>query len=120
MKLYVDEDSVHDLLLRLLQRAGHDIEVPSDVGMVGRSDPVNLRYSISSNRSLLSANHDDFEELHDLILQAGGRHPGILIVRRDNDRRRDLTPRGIVAAISHLLDGGVPVKNEFIILNHWR
>lgn len=120
MKLYVDEDSVHELLLRLLQRAGHDIEVPSGVGLVGRSDPVNLRYSISSNRSLLSANHDDFEELHDLILQAGGTHPGILIVRRDNDRRRDPTPRGIATAISHLLDAGVRVENEFIILNHWR
>ncbi len=120
MKLYVDEDSVHGLLLRLLKRAGHDIEVPSDVRLVGRSDPVNLRYSISSNRSLLTANHDDFEELHDLVLQAGGTHPGILIVRRDNDRRRDLTPRGIVTAIAHLLAADVPVENEFIVLNQWR
>jgi predicted nuclease of predicted toxin-antitoxin system len=120
MKLYVDDDSVHELLLRLLQRAGHDIEVPSDVGLVGRSDPVHLRYSISSSRSLLTANHDDFEELHDLVLQAGGTHPGILIVRRDNDRRRDLTPRGIITAIAHLLAADVPVENEFIVLNQWR
>ncbi len=120
MKLYVDEDSVHELLLQLLRRAGHDIEVPSDVGLVGRSDPVNLRYSISSNRSLLTANHDDFEELHDLVLQAGGTHPGILIVRRDNDRRRDLTPRGIATAIAHLLAADVPVESEFIVLNQWR
>ena len=120
MNLYVDEDSVHGLLVRLLQRTGHDIEVPSDVGLVGRSDPIHLRYSISAGRTLLSANHDDFEELHDLVRQAGGTHPGILIVRRDNDRRRDLTPRGIVNAISHLLDAGVPVENEFIVLNQWR
>ena len=120
MKLYVDEDSVHELLLRLLQRAGHDIEVPSDVGLVGRSDPVHLRYSISSNRSLLTANHDDFEELHNLVLQAGGTHPGILIIRRDNDRRRDPTPRGIVTAIGNLLAANVPIENQFIVLNHWR
>jgi hypothetical protein len=69
-------------------------------------------------RGLLSQNHDDFEELHDLVRAAGGNHPGILIVRRDNDRRRDLTPRGIVTAISHLLAADVPVGNEFIILNH--
>ena len=120
MKLYVDEDSVHALLMQLLQRAGHDIEVPSDVGLVGRSDTVILQYSISARRSLLTANHDDFRELHDLIITSGGTHQGILTVRRDNDRRRDLTPRGIVTAISHLLDAGVPVENEFIILNHWR
>jgi hypothetical protein len=49
-----------------------------------------------------------------------GTHPGILSVRRDNDRRRDLTPRGIVQAIANLLAANVPVENEFIILNHWR
>jgi hypothetical protein len=120
MKLYVDEDSVHGLLVRLLQRAGHDIEVPSDVGLVAHSDPVHLTHSIDSHRPLLSANHDDFEELHDLVLHAGGTHPGILIVRRDNDRRRDLTPRGIVTAIGNLLAANVAVENQFIILNHWR
>jgi hypothetical protein len=68
----------------------------------------------------VSGNHDDYRELHDLIQMAAGGHAGILMVRRDNDRRRDLTPRGIVAAIAHLLAAGVPVENEFIILNHWR
>jgi hypothetical protein len=120
MRLYFDEDSVHGLLVRLLQHAGHDVRVPSDAGLVGESDPIHLKHAIDSSRRLLSANYDDFEQLHDLILSAGGRHPGILIVRRDNDRRRDLTPRGIVTAISHLLDADVAVENEFIILNHWR
>jgi hypothetical protein len=27
---------------------------------------------------------------------------------------------GIVAAISNLLAAGVPIENEFIILNNWR
>jgi hypothetical protein len=81
---------------------------------------VNFRHSISLRRSLLTANHDDFRDLHNLILQAGGIHPGVLIIRRDNDRRRDLTPRGIVTAIAHLLAAGAPIENEFIILNHWR
>ena len=120
MRLYVDEDSVHALLVRLLQRGGHDVEVPSDVGLIGRSDAVQLRYSISVSRPLLSANHRDFRDLHNLIFQAGGIHPGILIVRRDNDRRRDLTPRGIVTAIDKLLAANVPIENQFIVLNHWR
>jgi hypothetical protein len=79
MNLYVDDDSVHHLLVRLLQRAGHDVEVPSDAGLIGESDPIHLKHAIDSNRRLLSANYDDFEELHDLIIAAGGKHPGILI-----------------------------------------
>lgn len=120
MNLYIDEDCVHVLLVRLLRHAGHHLHLPSDVGFVGRSDPVQLRFSISAGRIFLTANHDDFRELHDLILQAEGTHPGILIVRRDNDRRRDLTPRGIVTAISHLLAANAPVENQLIILNQWR
>jgi hypothetical protein len=120
VRLYLDDDTVGTLLVRLLERAGHDVELPKSAGLVGRSDPVHLQRALSANRMLLSGNHDDFEELHELILTAKGAHPGILIVRRDNDRRRDLTPRGIVTAISHLLAAEVPVENEFIILNHWR
>lgn len=120
MRLYLDDDTVATLLVRLLERAGHEMELPRDAGLMGRSDPVHLQHSISSNRSLLTANHDDFEELHDLVLHAGGTHPGILIIRRDNDRRRDLTSRGIVTAISHLLASGVPVENLFLTLNQWR
>ena len=120
MRLYLDDDTVETLLVRLLERAGHDVELPKDARLVGRSDPVQLQRAITTGRALLSRNHDDFEELHDLVRAAGGNHPGILIVRRDNDRRRDLTPRGMVTAISHLLDAGVLVENEFVILNHWR
>jgi hypothetical protein len=120
MRLYLDDDSTHALLVRLLRQGGHEVELPQDVGLAGSSDPVHFTHSIASSRTLVSANYDDFEELHDLVLQSGGSHPGILIVRRDNDHRRDLTPRGIVTAISHLLAAKVPVENEFVILNQWR
>ena len=120
MRLYLDDDSVDSLLVRLLQQAWHDIQRPTDVGLVGRSDPVHLQHAVRSTRIFLSANHDDFEELHDLLREARGEHPGILVVRSDNDRRRDLTPRGIVNAIKNLLAANVAVENQFIILNQWR
>ena len=85
MRLYLDDDTVNALLVRLLKRAGYDVQLPSDAGRDGSSDPVQLQHSIRTNRVLLSGNHRDFEELHELIHQAGGNHPGILIVRRDND-----------------------------------
>ncbi|MBC7853838.1 MAG: hypothetical protein IAF94_10410 [Pirellulaceae bacterium] len=69
---------------------------------------------------MLSYNHRDFDQLHMLIGQSGGMHPGIFIVRRDDDRRRDMSPPQISLAIGKLIKSGVPIANQFIILNHWR
>jgi hypothetical protein len=43
-----------------------------------------------------------------------------LIIRLDNDPKRDMTPRQIVMAIAHLESAGVPLQNQVYILNHWR
>jgi hypothetical protein len=45
---------------------------------------------------LLTHNYKDFNNLHELVTDAGGHHPGVLVVRRDNDPRKDLSPKGIV------------------------
>src|SRR5713226_86449 len=103
MRLYLDDDSAQLLLARLLRNAKHDVQIPADVGLVGRQDALHLRHAIQQDRVLLSRNYQDFTFLHDLILEAQGRYPGILIVRRDNDRRRDLAAGGIVSAITKLL-----------------
>lgn len=68
---------------------------------------------------MLTRNNDDFEQLHDLILQAGGHHPGILVVRQDNDPRRDLSPRGTVLALGKLIASDSEIADAFHILNHW-
>jgi hypothetical protein len=119
MNLYLDNDSI-DPLLVLLRAAGHDVQVPADVGQAGSPDPVHLRHAIEEDRVFLSGNHDDFAMLHELVLAAKGRHPGILIVRRDNNPKRDLSPRGIVRAIQNLMAANVPLLNCWYILNHWR
>jgi len=38
MNLYLDDDSVDALLVRLLQHAGHDVQIPADVAISGRRD----------------------------------------------------------------------------------
>lgn len=120
MRIYNDEDMADGLLVQLLQRAGHDVETPASVGMLGRSDPVQLRHAIRENRVGLTANHRDFEDLHLLISEAKGQHPGILVVRQENNPARDMTPKGIVNAIRKLEAAGIPIANEYIVLNHWR
>lgn len=81
MRLYIDDDSVDPSLLRLLRRGGHDVQIPADVGQVGSSDQVHLAHAIRDRRAILTRNHGDFDDLHDLvILAANGHHTGILVV----------------------------------------
>ena len=120
MRLYIDEDMINGLLIRLLERAGHDVQVPASVGIMGRTDPQQLRHAIREDRVCLTANHEDFEDLHLLIIDAKGSHPGILVVRQENNPARDLTPKGIVAAIRNLEAASAPIANECVVLNHWR
>ena len=120
MRIYLDDDTVETLLVRLLRRAGHDTELPADAGLVGAADVIHLRHAIRNDRILLSHNFRDFENLHYLISDAGGRHRGIFLIRKDNDPRRDMTPRGVVNAIARLLAAGLPIENGFHVLNHWR
>ena len=85
MRLYLDDDTASALLTRLLRNAGHDVAIPSGVGLAGQADPIHLTWAVRDSRTLMSRNYEDFEELHLLIQQAQGRHPGILVVRQDND-----------------------------------
>ncbi|MGC8640486.1 MAG: DUF5615 family PIN-like protein [Isosphaeraceae bacterium] len=104
----------------MLRNAGHDVAIPSDLGTSGAPDLIHLTRAIRDARVFLTRNARDFTLLHDLIQASGGGHPGILLLHLDNDPTRDLTPRGIVTAISKLEASGVPIPNELHVLNHWR
>ncbi|SRR6266478_6879448 len=75
MRLYLDDDSAASLLARLLQQAGHNVQLPSGVGLSGEDDAVHLTYAAKDQRVLLTGNHRDFLNLHNLILQVQGHHP---------------------------------------------
>jgi hypothetical protein len=79
-----------------------------------------LRLAVEDSRAFISGNHDDFKLLHDLIVTAQGKHPGILIVRRDNNAKKDMSPSGITRALHKLLKTEIPLENGLHILNHWR
>jgi hypothetical protein len=120
MKLYVDDDSAAAVLVRLLRDREHDVQTPAEVGMVGETDAVHLTHAIRQRRAQLTRNYQDFEDLHYLILESAGHHPGILTIRSDNDSTRDLSPRAICAAIAKLEESQIPVKDSLHVLNHWR
>lgn len=120
MKIYLDDDSCEALLVRLLQADGHDVLVSDQAGNRGIEDPAHFLYAIKAARVLFTHNHEDFELLHELVVGAGGRHPGLLVVRRDNNPKRDLDAKKTVYALRKLLHAGAPVADSVNVLNHWR
>jgi hypothetical protein len=120
MNLYLDDNIAGAVLIALLRRAGHDVQIPADAGIAGKRDPVHLAHAVRQGRVILSLNYKDFEPLHDLVMAVQGHHPGIFLVRRDNDPRRDLRDAGIARGIGNLLAAGVPIPDAYHVPNHWR
>ncbi len=120
MNLYLDDNLNQHRLAVLLRAAGHTVVQPADVALTGAPDVRHLEYAIRDSLVLLTADRNDFRDLHQLILTAGGTHPGIPIVRYDNDPTRDMKPRHIVAAIRNLEQAGLDITNQAIVLNQWR
>lgn len=120
MLLYLDDDTVRASLVARLRRAHHQVILPKDIGLSGASDARHLIHCIRNSLTILTRNRDDFMELHELIRAAVGQHAGILVICQDNDPTRDMTDRGIVNAIAKLEASGIPMANEFHVLNHWR
>jgi len=120
MNVYLDDDIAERRLVALLEKAGHSATIPAQAALSGAADARHLVYACRNQLVLLSRNHDDFLDLHQVVEATGGAHSGILVVRFDNDPRRDMTSRGIVTAIGRLESSGVPISGQFLILNHWR
>ncbi len=122
MNVYLDDDSAARPLVAILRKEGHEVVIPAGfgVGMSGAADPRHLRYAIRHGLVLLTRNHADFVMLHDLVVESGGGHPGILLTHSDNDPTRDLTYRGIATAIGKLEASGVPIEDRLHVLNYWR
>jgi predicted nuclease of predicted toxin-antitoxin system len=120
MNIYVDDNLADKALTALLKKAGHSVVRPIEVGLDGRSDASHLTHAIDKSLAFLTSNRDDFRDLHFLIRTAGGSHPGIMVVRFDNDTTRDMRPKHIVGAVGKLERSGIPLGNELVTLNHWR
>jgi hypothetical protein len=120
MNLYLDDDSAKGALVARLRKTRHQVIVPADALLGGAADPRHLLYAVTRGLVLVTKNHDDFQDLHELIQATHGQHTGILAIRSDNDPKRDMKDAEIVRAIHNLERSGAPVANEFHILNHWR
>ncbi len=120
MNLYLDEDSAKRSLAGRLAQAGHRVTIPADAGTVGVSDARHLTYTAHHGLVLVTRNHDDFLDLHLLVQETKRHHPGIIVIRFDNDPNRDMKDHHIVRAINKLERSGASIANDLHNLNHWR
>jgi predicted nuclease of predicted toxin-antitoxin system len=120
MRLLLDENMNDQRLAARLRASGHDPVLARDLGLLSASDPKVLIFAIAQSIPALTRDSEDFEDLHDLVMAAGGHHPGVLIVRFDNDPRRNMSDRGIAIAITKLESSGVPIRDQIHMLNLWR
>jgi predicted nuclease of predicted toxin-antitoxin system len=120
MRIYLDDNRLDVLLVGLLRKAGHTVIIPADVNLTGARDARHFAHAIRDNLVALTADRDDFLDLHDVVLAATGVHNGIVVVRFDNDAKRDMRPNHIVAAIGKLERSGLDITTQVIVLNHWR
>jgi hypothetical protein len=118
--LYIDDDSVDSLLIKLLRAAGHDVMIPHDIGKAGAADADHLLEAVRRSRVVMTKNHGDFDALHRLIMYLGGHHPGIFVVREDNDPKRDMDQKRIVRAIRNFQSSGMKIEDGVHVLNFYR
>ena len=78
MRLYLDDNITDRRVVAQLQRVGHMVVLPAEAGHAGASDAQHFTQAIHRTATLLTRNYKDFIDLHDLILAAGGSHPGLL------------------------------------------
>ncbi len=79
LRLYLDEDSMDQDLVRALRARGVDVVTALEAGMIERSDDDHLRRAIAEDRVLYSFNVGDFYHLHTRYLVEGVAHTGMIL-----------------------------------------
>ena len=120
MRLLLDENISDRRLAARLRAHGHDSVLATGVGLLSATDARVFIAAITQAPPVLTRDSEDFTDLHDLIMAAGGHHSGVLVVHFDNDPRHNLTDRGISSAINKLESSGVLIPDRIHVLNQWR
>lgn len=82
LRLYFDEDSLDQALIRGLAARGVDVESALSAGMLRRTDREQLAYATEQARALCTFNVGDFCRLHRELLAAGSEHAGVIVTQQ--------------------------------------
>ena len=120
MEVYLDDDIDEDRLITTARGEQVRLISPRSLGLRGSHDAVHLKSAIDRRLAFMTRNYKDFPYLHDLILAANGHHFCVILVRKDNDRSRDMSQLQIVRALAKLKQSLSNLNDRLIILNQWR
>jgi predicted nuclease of predicted toxin-antitoxin system len=120
VRVLLDENMSSRRLAARLHSAGHSAVLANDVGLASAALAWVLIWAVARACPVLTRDHEDFAALHNLVAAVGGHHAGIIVVRFDNDPRRNLCERTIATALGNLESSGVVVADGNHVLNHWR
>jgi hypothetical protein len=103
----------------MLKRAGHKVTTVFEVNLVGMSDYDVLMYAIKTKHILFTQNCEDFVSLSEAVISSGGNHPGIILLYKNNNQKKDMSYQDIVKAIDNLIKTGVPIPGSVHRLNQY-
>ena len=81
IELYLDED-VNVLVASLLQGRGFVAVTTRDEGQLQNSDAQQLAYAVNQQKTILTHNRADFENLAQIYAETGQTHYGIILAVR--------------------------------------
>lgn len=81
IELYLDED-VHVLVADLIKARGFQALTTRDAGQLQNSDPQQLVYAITHQKTLVTHNRVDFERLARKYFERDQKHYGVILAVR--------------------------------------
>src|SRR5207244_8455766 len=115
--IYLDDDVSDRLLTRMLRSAGHTVTVPSECGTVGQADAKHLLDALRRGAAVVTRNVEDFEDLHYLVVGAGGAHAGVILIHSEVVKKRNMKRHEVVAALTKYQAAGLDPTNQLVNLN---
>jgi predicted nuclease of predicted toxin-antitoxin system len=81
IELYLDED-VHVVIADLIKARGFQALTTRNAGQLQNSDPEQLGYAINHQKTLVTHNRVDFEQLAQVYFKQDKKHYGIIFAAR--------------------------------------
>ena len=80
LRLYMDEDSMDEVLVQSLRARAVDVSTADEAGMLAHTDAEHIEYAAREQRVVCTFNVGDFWALHSEYLAEGRSHAGIILM----------------------------------------
>ena len=116
LKFYFDEDSADRVLTDSLRARGFKVSAPTESGLFGADDEVQLGWSTENGFVLVSHNVSDFCRIHSEFLAHGKIHEGIILMRQQSLGIGEKLRRLVRLAHTRSPE---EMRNRVEFLSHW-